>query len=227
VTKEGAQPIAIPVPALVSAELFEQVAEQLAENRRRARARSEVRYLLQGPLVCPHCGYACCGLARSHTAVDGRRRAYGYYRCCGSHLRDDEGRPVCRARQLRCDDLEAAVWEDVSALLAEPARVEQEYRRRLEYSPATEGAAEGGALAKRAAGLRKAISRLIDGYSEGLLEREEFEPRLRAARERPARLEAEAQAHAEAVARHAELRLVIGKLQEFAEGIREGLEQAE
>ena len=76
------------------------------------------------------------------------------------------------------------MWEDVSALLAEPARVEQEYRRRLEDSPAAEGAAAGGALAKRAAGLRKAISRLIDGSSEGLLEKEEFEPRLRAARER-------------------------------------------
>jgi hypothetical protein len=59
------------------------------------------------------------------------------------------------------------------------------------------------------------------------VQKEEFEPRLRAARERLTRLEAEAQALADAAARQAEVRLVIGKLQEFAEEIEEGLRQAE
>jgi len=226
--KAEAPPIPIPVPALVSAERFAQVAEQLAENRRRARTGSSGgQYLLQGLLVCQHCDYACGGLRRAHTTVDGRRRAYDYYRCNGTRVRGEDGRPVCRARQLRGADLEAAVWDDVCALLADPARVEQEYQRRLRDDPAGAGAAEGGALAKQVAGVKKAIGRLIDGYSEGLLQKEEFEPRLRAARERLTRLEAEAQALADAAARQAELRLVIGKFQEFAEGIKEGLRQAE
>src|SRR5207237_615214 len=134
---------------------------------------------------------------------------------------------VCRARQVGGADLDAAVWADVCALLAEPARVEQEYQRRLQGGAADAAGAEGPALAKRIAGVRKAISRLIDGYSEGLLEKEEFEPRLRSARERLARLEAEAQAQADEAARRAELRLVIGKLQEFAEGIQGGLQEAD
>ena len=51
--------ILIPVPALVSEELFAAVAEQLEENRRRSRQRRRgARYLLQGLVVCRHCGYA-------------------------------------------------------------------------------------------------------------------------------------------------------------------------
>jgi site-specific DNA recombinase len=79
--------IAIPVPALVEAALFEGAQAQLAENRRRNRRRAEgVRYLLQGLLVCRACGYAFCGRwqachARARpgagtttTAAPGRRR---------------------------------------------------------------------------------------------------------------------------------------------------------
>jgi site-specific DNA recombinase len=51
--------IAIPVPAIVDADLFEAVQDQLAENQRRSRQRIHgERYLLQGLLVCQECGYA-------------------------------------------------------------------------------------------------------------------------------------------------------------------------
>ena len=51
--------IAIAVPALVDEALFAAVAEQLAENRQRRRASARGnRYLLQGLLVCGHCGEA-------------------------------------------------------------------------------------------------------------------------------------------------------------------------
>jgi len=221
------QPLPIAVPALVSPELFAQVAEQLAENRRRARARrSGSSCLLQGLIVCRQCGYACCGIGRSGAGLaDGPR--YRYYRCSGRGHQGDDGRRLCQVRPLPAAALEAAVWSDVSALLAEPARVQQEYERRLQDAPADATGAECPALAKRLASVQKAISRLIDGYSEGLLEKEEFEPRLRSARERLARLQAEAHTQADAAARRAELRLVIGKLQEFAAGIQSGLQEAD
>ena len=118
------------------------------------------------------------------------------------------------------------MWGDICALLADPARVEQEYQRRAAGEEAEGAAAEGEALAKRVAAVQRGISRLIDSYSEGLLEKEEFEPRLRAARARLARLEAEAQAQADAAARQAELRLVLGKFQEFADSLQTGLKEA-
>jgi site-specific DNA recombinase len=226
-SKTQTQPLLITVPALISKELFAQVAEQVAENRRRTRARrTGASCLLQGLVVCRHCGYACCGLGRSPAGTsDGPR--YRYYRCSGRSQVGEDGQRVCQVQPVRAAELEAAVWNDVCALLAEPARVEQEYQRRLQDGPADTSCSEGRGLAKRVAGVQKAISRLIDGYSEGLLEKEEFEPRLRAARERLARLEAEAQIQADAASRRAELRLVIGKLQEFAEGITSGLHEAD
>jgi site-specific DNA recombinase len=224
---KGEAPLTIAVPALVSAELFAQAADQLAENRCRARARrTGARWLLQGLVVCRHCGYACTGFARPRPAARGQRSSYGYYRCGGRARVGEDGQRVCRTRQVRAEDLEAAVWEDVCALLTDPGRVEQEYERRLRGGPADRGAADGEALAKRVAAVKRGISRLIDGYSEGLLEKEEFEPRLRAARDRLSRLEAEAQAQADEAGRRAELRLVLGKLQEFAEGIESGLHEA-
>jgi site-specific DNA recombinase len=59
VTRQGTQPIPIAVPALVSTELFAAAQQQLAENKVRYRQSNRgARFLLQGLLVCPRCGYA-------------------------------------------------------------------------------------------------------------------------------------------------------------------------
>ena len=68
---------------------------------------------------------------------------------------------------------------------------------------------------------------MIDADSEGLLEKEEFEPKIRQARERLQRLQEEAAQHADEEGQRAELRLVIGKLEDFAERMDRGLEQAD
>src|SRR5262249_55751035 len=124
------------------------------------------------------------------------------------------------------DGLDAAVWDDVRALLSEPERVREEYRRRLE-GPKEATAREAGQLATLISQARKAISRLIDAYGDGLLERSEFEPRVTAARERLSRLEEEHERRAHEEGLEAELRLVIGRLEEFASRVSEGLEGAD
>ena len=75
--------------------------------------------------------------------------------------------------------------------------------------------------------VKRGIARLIDAYGEGLVDKEEFEPRVRAFRERLSRLEAEARQQQELEAQERELRLVIGRLQEFAERVKAGLEEAD
>ncbi len=74
------------------------------------------------------------------------------------------------------------------------------------------------------ANLRKMISRLIDAYGEGLLDKSEFEPRILAARERLARLEEECRQRIDEAARETELRLVIGQLEEFARRVSQELQ---
>jgi site-specific DNA recombinase len=219
--------IPIAVPALVSPELFAAVAEQLAENRRRYRqSRQGPRHLLQGLVVCAKCGYALCGQPRYVWTRRGRL-SYRYYRCDGTMHKTEEGVRVCRQRLVRAEELEATVWQDVCQLLQHPDKIEAEYERRLRGQEADKDPTIGASLAQRLRHVKRGIARLLDAYEEGLLEKQEFKPRLEQAKERLARLQAEADACAREDEQRAELRLVIGKLQEFADRVAQGLTEAD
>jgi site-specific DNA recombinase len=219
---------AIAVPALVSEDLFAAVADQLGENRRRQRqGKRGARYLLQGLLVCQGCGYAYYGKQVSRRAAKGKHRRYGYYRCTGTDAYRFGGQRVCPNKQVRTDLLEEAVWEDVCALLKDPGRIQAEYERRLHPKDSEKESKGGGQLGVLIQKVKRGIARLIDAYGEGLVDKEEFEPRVQAFRERLTRLEAEAQQQQELAAQERELRLVMGRLQEFAAQVKAGLEEAD
>src|SRR5205823_2909616 len=156
--------------------------------------------------------------------VGGEEHRYRYYLCGGRRVATEDGK-ACRQRPVSADGLEQAVWEDVCRLLQDPAQVATEYERRMSGENETAGA-DAASLKQRIAKVKKTLARLIDAYTDGLVEKEEFEPRVRAARQRLTQLEGEAQAVAEVNKRRAELRLVLGQLQEFAERVQEGLQQA-
>ena len=212
--------ISIAVPAIVGEDLFASVAEQLEENRRRSRERlAGVQYLLRGLLVCQKCGY---GFTGHH-----HRGQWRYYRCCGTDRSRFHGAFRCDARLVATELLDEAVWTEVCRLLDDPARVIAEYQRRLDAVQATPHRLELDALDRQLAKARRAIERLIDSYTEGLIEKPEFEPRLAALRRRTARLEAEAKAQQEADEQVRSLHLVIGKLDLFAAMVHDRLAGAD
>ena len=220
-----AERVAIAVPALVDPEVFELVGRRLARNKARpGRRPAGGRALLRGLLVCMKCGYAY------YTKGTGRRRTgdepaskYLYYRCPGRDRTRFGGEPICDGPMLAVDRLDAAVWDDVRGVLSDPARVRQEYERRLSQLGADREARAGPG--KPAADLKRRISRLLEMYEEGYLEKEEFRPRIEAARARLSRLEEEAKAARARAEEVAELKLAVGRLEEFAARVREGLEQ--
>ncbi|HMB08481.1 MAG TPA: recombinase family protein, partial [Isosphaeraceae bacterium] len=108
-------------------------------------------------------------------------------------------------------------------LLSEPERVRGEYERRLRGAE-TGPSQEVEHLSKLVSNVKRMISRLIDAYGDGLLDKSEFEPRISAARERLARLEEEYRQRIGEATQEAELRLVIGQLEEFARHVSQGLE---
>jgi site-specific DNA recombinase len=216
--------IAVPVPALVSEELFAAVQGQLEENRRRARqGQRGARYLLQGLVLCQHCGYAFYGKPVSSSAANGKVRDYAYYRCIGTDAYRFGGERVCQNNQVRTDLLDVTVWQEVCALLEDPQRVEQEYRRRLTPADTDERRGVESQLSK----LRQGLARLIDSYAEGLIEKTEFEPRIGRLRERIAALEEQAQQLAQAEALQEDLRVIIGRLEAFAASVKGGLAEAD
>ena len=214
----------IEVPAIVDEDLFAAVQTQLKENRRRKRARPQRgQYLLQGLIVCKRCGYGCYGKPTSRASAKGPV-PYAYYRCTGSDAYRFGGQRLCWNKQVRTDLLDAAVWEDVRSLLSEPERIRVEYeRRRQKKKPDGDRAVDQ--IMKLIKQVKRSISRLIDAYEEGLLEKTEFEPRISAARERLSRLEEERKRTADEANQESELRLVIGQLEEFARRVSEELRE--
>src|SRR5215468_10363482 len=219
--------ITISVPALVEPAVFAAVQEQLQENKRHARqSRRGALYLLQGLLQCQHCGYAFYGKRLSPSARKGKPRAYAYYRCLGTDAYRFGGERLCHNTQVRTDLLDLAAWQEVCALLTHPERLAEEYRRRLR--PETRTKRTSLATVEAQIGkLRQGVARLIDSYAEGLIDKDEFEPRITRLRQRLARLEEQRQALADEAAVQGALQLIIGRLEDFAAKLHSGLETAD
>ncbi len=75
--------------------------------------------------------------------------------------------------------------------------------------------------------LRRGIARLIDSYADGLIEKQEFEPRVTHMRERMQRLEEQIQHLKEEAEVEGELRLFLGRLETFAAKVNVGLQHAD
>jgi len=74
---------------------------------------------------------------------------------------------------------------------------------------------------------KRAVARLIDAYEDGLLTKAEFEPRLRNAKTRLGKLEAELKTASDQAAAECELRLVIGQFEDFAQRVASGLHEGD
>ncbi|MCF2151831.1 hypothetical protein IQ276_036550 [Desmonostoc muscorum LEGE 12446] len=75
--------------------------------------------------------------------------------------------------------------------------------------------------------LRRGIARLIDSYAEGLIEKNEFEPRIHKIKERVAILEAQVKNLNDEATLNRELRLIIGRLEEFSSKVINNLDSIE
>lgn len=174
--------IEIPVPALVTEEVFALVQRRLAENAKFSPRNTRQPVLLQGLLVCDVCGYSY-----TRTSQGPGPKKYYYYRCPGTNGWELPGGKVCSSRPLRAPDLEELIWKQVVALLADPVLIRQELQRRLEHMRAAGPVpARQERLRQQITRLDGAISRLVGAYQEELITLEELReriPRLRAQRQ--------------------------------------------
>src|SRR4051794_17797022 len=97
------------------------------------------------------------------------------------------------ARTGRC---ELTCWRrrcgsQVCRLLQDPQRLAQEYQRRLQEPYRQENRAM---LEAQATKLKQGLSRLIDSYADGLIDKQEFQPRVERSKEKLRKLEQAMQA---------------------------------
>jgi site-specific DNA recombinase len=182
------------------------------------------KYLLQGLVVCQQCGYAYYGKPVSTKAAKGHPRHYAYYRCIGTDAYRFGGTRICSNPQVRTDLLELAVWQEVRSLLENPHRLEQEFQHR-QQEPTSNQQQQLETLRTQLRKLRNGMGRLIDSYAEGFIEKSEFEPRIQQLRERITGLETQINQASEALQMQQELRLILGRLEEFSARVKQGLDQ--
>ncbi len=219
--------ITVPVPALISNDLFAVAQVQLEENRRRNRVGLRgPRHLLQGLVVCQHCRHSLIYFISGGKRCRRSGEPYFYYRCTGLDTHRWGGQRVCSSRAVRADFLEKAVWDDVVALLADSSRLEQEFQRRLTETEAAQERS-GRPVQQLVERVQRSISRLIDAYQEGTINRTEFEPRLQQARDRLAALEREAVTAAEREQQRHHLQEVVLQFRMFADQVKANLQNAD
>ena len=220
----ASEQVSIPVPAIVSEELFAAVETQLTENRQRGReSRRGAKYLLQGLVECACCGYAYYGKPVSRSSAKGKI-PYAYYRCVGTDAYRFGGQRVCDNKQARTDKLDEAVWQDACELLRHPKLLRKEYERRLASPP---DSSSQSSLKKQIVTAQRSVDRLIDAYTDGVLARSEFDPRLERARHRLSKLK-EQLAELENESREQSiLREALTCLDSFTESMESNLEAAD
>eukprot|EP00913_Durusdinium_trenchii_P005631 g5249.t1 len=209
----------IPVPALVSAELFDAVAEQLEENCRRQREReSGAKYLLSGLLVCHCCGSSYCGRRNKQNPS----KPYVWYRCLGTDKSRFDGKTICENRAVSGSPVEDEVWSDVCGLLRDPGRLQREFDRRLERNKPDEPAI--ASLRQSISELKRRIARLLDAWEHGWIERADFEPRIARTRERLRREEESLSSHERTSCDEDTLRLVVADFTKFAQELSQRID---
>jgi site-specific DNA recombinase len=136
-----------------------------------------------------------------------------YYRCSGSDGYRFGGEAICRNHQVQGKFLETAVWEEVCELLRNPRRLEQEHEGDGSVDASLERVKN---LKAQRLKLQHAVDRLIDGFTEGLIDKEQFTMRMDRTKSRISDLDARIKADSGDVGHVESLQLVMKRLRELS-----------
>jgi len=114
--------IIVPVPALVSPELWEMANRTLAKNSQMSRRNAKAPYLLTGLVRCAKCGYSYIGRHKTKKGRSGQVWCLAFYRCSARANRAPHvvREIACTQGQVACHVLDEAVWSAICKLLLEP-----------------------------------------------------------------------------------------------------------
>jgi site-specific DNA recombinase len=206
--------IPLPIPAIITLEVFEQVQEKIARNPRLA-ARHNTRhdYLLRALVSCGQC----------HWNAPGRFawRGYPYYTCRG---RKEER---CTAPYIPAGQLDAVVWQDLCRVLSDPDQLAAAFARAhggdwLPQDLQDRQRSHQQALAH----LRRQQQRLLDAYLAEVVQLPEFERtrhELQRREEALLTLQRQWDAHAR---QHLELQALATSIEAFCAQVRASLSTA-
>jgi site-specific DNA recombinase len=212
--------VPIPVPAIVSEEVYQRVQDKLAHNQQRAARNTHQEYLLRG--------HVSCGLCRLTAGARTTPAGYGYYVCRGrtDRLRISQGQQ-CTARYVPAQQLDDLVWTDLCAMLNDPQHIAVALDR------VHTGAWLPQELQARQANTRQAIEglerqqeRLLTAYLADILTLPEFERKRRELEQKRVSLQVQQHHLTALVQQRIELAQVAASIEGFCAQVRAGLDTA-
>src|SRR5271165_1562802 len=126
--------------------------------------------------------------------------------------------------RIQAEFLEAAVWREVCDLLKNPGKLEREFKEGGEADASMQSAEALRALRLKQ---QHALERLIDSFTEGLIEKDQFTSRMARTKDRIAEFEAQIQAHSSDVDQLEHVRLAAERLRELSATIGSDLLDAD
>jgi len=171
-SQKGREGHIINVEAIIPRAEFERTRTILSENGELARGGRGRQYPLRGVIYCGHCGLAMVGNS-------GSTRGLFYYRCTGT-VNHGRGK-VCGNRQIRAEELERAIWDEIIEFFKKPGKFIEMARNRLDQTvKETLPSEDQLEQAERAMSLKKeARSRILSMVSRSLISPLEAEYELK------------------------------------------------
>ena len=218
--------IVVPGPAILERDLFDAVQRRLDDNKRFAlrRAVYDNRCLLRCLLRCGCCGYSITATYTQH----GSARVYCYY-CCVKRtqcVRYGDPTTRCTLVPMKADVLDDVVWNDLRALMSDPARIAANagLDRATRHQPLK---VELNSLEREVRTCDRQLQRLLDAYQRDAVDLEDLVQRRKDLDGRRAAL-MDAKNHAAAALHDDRVRASVREqLPKLVEQIRAGLDSAD
>jgi site-specific DNA recombinase len=126
------------------------------------------------------------------------------------------GERICNNAQMQGEFLETAVWREVSDLLRNPGRLERDYKVGSRASASLDNVE---ALKAQRLKLQHTLERLIDSFTEGLIEKDQFTLRMTRTKSRIAELDAKIKDDAGDIDQLEHWRLAAKRLRDLATAV--------
>jgi site-specific DNA recombinase len=220
VLKPPAEWVAIPVPAIVSAEEFARVQQKRAHNQQTALRNTQHPYLLRGHVSCGRCHLT----ATARTTPQGHQ----YYVCRGrtDRRRVSQGER-CTSRYIPARQLDEVVWADLCAVLTDPQQLLTALERAQSgaWLP-QEVQARQANVQQALAGLERQQERLLTAYLGEILELPAFERKRHELEQKVTSLRAQQQQVEARVQQRRGLEQIAASIEQFCSQVRAGLQAA-
>ncbi len=167
--------IAIPVPVIIDPDTYQRVQHVSRDNSKfNPRGVQPGRWLLRGLVVCGHCDVGCnCQKMRGRPGHD-----LHYYNCRNHDLlRAGSPERRCPERNIRADELDTFVFEQVRQALTTPERLIAGEHAVIANRPQTDDellATQLLSLDRKLEGLDRERTRLLDAYQAELINLDEL-----------------------------------------------------